>query len=220
MEKHLTLIEARGTVSSMSAPRPLRQGPEDPAPLHDHALESLRFIRSTMEASTAFTAVPGRGMVVMGIIAVAAASLAARQGEPRAWLLAWVTAGAIAAIAGLAAMALKARAADSPLLVGSGRRFALAFLPPVLAAAALTLALANAGRYELLPGLWMLLYGVAALAGGTFSVRAIPLMGACFALAGLAMLFAPRGWGDLALALTFGALHVVFGVVVWRRHGG
>lgn len=204
----------------MPAPRPLRPPLEEPVPLHDEALESLRFIRSTMEASTAFTAVPGRGMVAMGVVGLGAAALAMRQPTPAAWLATWLVAGILAAAVGLVAMALKARAADSPLLVGSGRRFALAFLPPVLAAGALTLALARAGRFELLPGLWMLLYGVAALAGGTFSVRAIPAMGACFALAGLATLFAPPAWGDPALALTFGALHLGFGVVVWRRHGG
>lgn len=204
----------------MPAPRPLRPPIEPPAPLHDQALESLRFIRSTMEASTAFTAVPGRGMVAMGVIGLAAAVLAGRPGTPEAWLSTWIAAGAIATLVGLVAMALKARAADSPLLVGSGRRFALAFLPPVLAGAALTLALARAGRLEMLPGLWMLLYGVGALAGGSFSVRAIPVMGGCFALGGVAMLFAPPGWGDLALGATFGLLHVAFGVVVWRRHGG
>lgn len=204
----------------MPAPRPFRPPIEEPAPLHDQALESLRYIRSTMEASTAFTAVPGRGMVAMGVLALAAAAVAARRATPEAWLATWLAGGVLAAIVGLAAMALKARAADSPLLVGSGRRFALAFLPPVLAAAALTLALVRAGRFEMLPGIWMLLYGVGALAGGTFSVRAVPVMGACFALCGVAALFAPPGWGDAALALTFGALHVGFGIVVWRRHGG
>jgi hypothetical protein len=188
--------------------------------MHHQAIENLRFIRSAMEATTSFTAVPGRGMVAMGAIGIAAAALAARQGSPRAWLLTWLCAGALATGVGLVAMALKARAADSPLLVGSGRRFALAFLPPVLAAAVLTLALARAERIDLLPGLWMLLYGVGALAGGTFSVRAIPVMGGCFALAGVAALFEPRAWGNLAMALTVGALHVGFGVIVWRRHGG
>jgi hypothetical protein len=104
--------------------------------------------------------------------------------------------------------------------VGSGRRFALAFLPPVLAAIALTLALAQAERQALLPGLWMLLYGVGALAGGTFSVRTIPVMGGCFALVGVVMLFAPASWGDVAMAATFGLIHVIAGAVVWRRHGG
>lgn len=204
----------------MSAPRPSRPSLADPEPLGDQALESLRFIRSTMEASTAFTAVPGRGMVAMGLIGAAGAAAAARQASPGAWLAVWLLTGALAAGVGFAAMVLKARAADSPLLVGSGRRFALAFLPPVLAAVLLTFAIARVERHELLPGMWMLLYGVATMAGGTFSVRVIPAMGACFALAGLIALFAPAAWGDASMALTFGALHVGFGAVVWRRHGG
>ncbi len=204
----------------MPAPHPPRPTPDPPMPLHDQALESLRYIRSTVEASVAFTAVPGRGMVAMGVVGIAAAALAARQASPRAWLEVWLGAGALASGIGLAAMALKARATDSALLVGSGRRFALAFLPPVLAAIALTVALMRAERFELLPGLWMLLYGVALMAGGTFSVRAIPALGGCFAVSGLAALFAPVAWRDAAMALTFGGLHVACGAVVWRRYGG
>jgi hypothetical protein len=203
----------------MPAFRKVEPAPDE-TPIHQQAYQNLRFIRSTLESSTMFTAVPGRGMVAMGAIGLAAAALAARQASPRLWLMTWLGAGALAAGVGLAAMALKARAADSPLLVGSGRRFALAFLPPVLAAIALTVALAQAERHALLPGVWMLLYGVAALAGGTFSVRAIPVMGACFCLAGVTLLFAPATWGDAAMAATFGAIHVIAGVVVWRRHGG
>ena len=83
-----------------------------------------------------------------------------------------------------------------------------------------TAALLRDGHAELLPGLWLLLYGVAALAGGMLSVPAVPAMGACFAGLGAAACFAPAAWGDAFLAAGFGALHVGFGIVVWRKHGG
>jgi hypothetical protein len=196
---------------------PLRETPE---PLHGRALADLDFIRSTMEASTAFTAVPGRGMVAIGLLGVGAAAAAARQDTAPAWLMVWLATAALAAGVALASMMHKARAAASELMVGAGRRFALAFLPPVVAAMALTVALARAERFELLPGTWMILYGVGLMAGGTFSVPTVPALGGAFALAGLVALFEPSAWGDVAMALTFGLLHVIGGIVVWRRHGG
>jgi hypothetical protein len=159
-------------------------------------------------------------MVAMGLVALSAAPLAARQARPAAWLAVWLAASALAAAAGLVAMAHKSRAAGTPLLTAAGRRFALAFAPPVLAGAVVTAALMRAGRADLVPGTWMLMYGVATLAGGVLSVPAVPAMGACFALLGALALFAPAAWGDALLALGFGGLHLVFGAVVWRRHGG
>src|SRR5438270_645941 len=47
-----------------------------PEPLHEHALEHLRYIRDTMERASAFTAVPGWGGVLMGMTALAAAPTA------------------------------------------------------------------------------------------------------------------------------------------------
>ena len=50
-------------------------------------MENLRFIRETMERAGAFTAVPGWGGVVMGVIALAAAAIAATRESDVAWLV-------------------------------------------------------------------------------------------------------------------------------------
>lgn len=208
----------------MPATRPLRRTPEEPPALHDEALQNLRYIRDTMEATAAFTAVPGRGMVTMGAIALVTAGLTRGvRPDPAsvgAWLGAWLGAASAALLVGLVAMAQKSRAAGQPLLTAAGRRFALAFAPPVLAGAVVTVALMRAGHVDLLPGLWLLLYGVATLAGGAHSVPAVPAMGGCFTVLGAAAMFTPAAWATLMLALGFGVLHVVFGFIVWRRHGG
>ena len=81
----------------------------------------------------------------------------------------------------------------------------------------LPMALVAREEYELLPALWLLLYGSGIVAGGIASVRIIPLMGGLFFTLGLVALFAA---GNVMLALGFGGLHVVFGSIIAWRYGG
>ena len=118
------------------------------------------------------------------------------------------------------AIALKARAGGIPLLRGSGRRFALGLAPALAAGALLTVVHVRAGDVAAVPGTWLLLYGLGVVGGGAFSVRPVPVMGACFMGLGAAALLGPPAWGDLWLAAGFGGLHIGFGVVIARRYGG
>ncbi len=185
-----------------------------------HALENLRFIRETMERSRSFTAVPGWGGVAMGVTALAAAMVAARQSTPQAWLGTWVVEALLALLVGGWAMGQKARAARVSVFSGPGQKFALGLTPPVLAGALLTVALYRAGLFRYMPGTWMLLYGAGVMTGGAFSVPVVPAMGLCFMFGGALGLFAPAGWGNWLLAATFGGLQIAFGILIARRYGG
>jgi hypothetical protein len=192
----------------------------DPIPLHEHALDNLRFIRDTMERARAFTAVPGWGGVAMGGTAIVAAYVASRQATEEAWLRVWGMEALIAILIGVTCMARKARSSDSPVWSGPARKFALAFLPPLVVAAVLTFVLAGAHAAWLIPGVWLCLYGVAIMAGGAFSIPIVPVMGMAFIGVGFASFLSPSGWGDAYLALGFGGLHVTFGLAIARRYGG
>jgi hypothetical protein len=182
-------------------------------------MDNLRFIRETMEEAGRFTAVPGWGGAVMGVTALAAAWLAAQQPSDRAWLAVWLLEAATGAGIAGAAMAIKARRASTSLWSGPGRKFLLAFAPPVAVGAALTWGLAAADVHALLAPTWLLCYGAAVVTGGALSVRAVPVMGACFLATGLAALVLP-GWRNALLAAGFGGLHILFGGIIARRHGG
>lgn len=199
------------------APFPPPNAPQ-PDALHQRAMENLRFIRATMERAGSFTAVPGYGGVLMGGTALIAAVLAARQPTDTRWLMVWMGCAVIAVAIGSAAMVLKARN-TSDLLAAPGRRFALSFVPPMLAGLVLTVALFERGAFDLMPGVWLLHYGLAVAAGGMLSVRAVPIMGFCFLFLGAIALLGgiPR---DVVLAIGFGLFQVGFGAWIARYHGG
>jgi hypothetical protein len=200
---------------------PLRQDQTDPPiALHERAIHDLRYIRRTMERAGSFTAVPGWGGVAIGVTGLAAALLGSQQPTAGWWLAVWLAAATLATLIAAATLVAKARRARVPLSTGPGRKFLLSFLPPVAAAVALTAALYMRGMVALLPGLWLLSYGAAIITAGTFSVRAVPLMGIGFMVVGALALASPATWADGWLAAGFGGLHIGFGLLIARRHGG
>ena len=188
--------------------------------IHERAAENLVFIRDAMERAGSFTAVPGWGGVVMGLAGLAAAIIAPAQTTRTAWLVTWLAAAAVASAAGILAVLLKSRQFDVPFLSRPARQFALSFSPAILAGALLTAACYRSGSFELLPGLWLLLYGSAIVAGGTFSIRIVPLMGLVFLFLGAIALFSSPVVADICLGAGFGGLHIVFGTIIARNHGG
>ena len=184
------------------------------------AEENLQFIRSTMERSSTFTAVPGVGGAVMGATGIAAAIVAGRQGSPERWLVTWLAAAAIAFSAGLIAMWRKAARSGATLTGPIARRFGISGSAPLIAGAALTWSLWKSGNWALMPPVWLLLYGAGVLAGGVFTIAAVRLLGIGFMALGVAALIAPPGWANVWLGIGFGGLQAVCGLYIARKHGG
>ena len=189
-------------------------------PLPARAAEDLRFIRDTMERSAAFTAVSGWGMVALGLSAFAAARLAAYQVSYFAWLRVWLAEALLAVAIALLSMTWKANRRGLPLFSGPGRKVALGLLPPLIAAVFLTFLLFRTGLQSALPAMWLLLYGAGLTTGGAFSVSIVPVMGGCFMVIGGLAALGPAAWGNWFLAAGFGGLHIIFGSLIARRHGG
>ncbi len=196
--------------------------PSDPEPeaLQDKALDDLGYIRSAMERAGSFTAVPGWGGVAMGVVAIIAGFIAGRADTQAAWLRAWLAAAPIAFAICCAAIAIKARRIETRLVRGPALRFLLTLAPPLAAGAVLTASLAGSARYDLLPGVWLLLYGTAVTTGGAASIRVVPILGLCFMALGVVALAAPASWGNPLLMAGFGGLQIAFGLLIARRHGG
>lgn len=199
---------------------PLPPAPPEPPALRERAEENLRFIRETMERAATFTAVSGWAEIGIGVLALVAGVLAARQSSVESWLAVWIVTATVSLAAGAWAMSRKARAAGLRMLAAPVRLRAVSFAVPVAAAALLTLVLYRADAAEVIPGMWLLLYGAALITGGMLSVRALPVMGACFMVMGAAALVTPAAWDTWWMAVGFGGLHILFGAVIVRRYGG
>ena len=204
----------------MARIHPIPPGGTEPVALHDRAMDNLRFIRETMERAGSFTAVSGWGSILTGVTALIAAAIAGTVSGDVAWLVVWTVEAMLALGIGAWAVVQKARAAGLPLLSGPGRKVALSLMPPIVAGALLTLVLYQAELYHLLPGMWMLLFGVGIVAAGSYSVRIVPVMGLSFMLLGAISFLLPMSWANGVMALGFGGLHILFGVLIARRYGG
>jgi hypothetical protein len=191
-----------------------------PPSLHDHATDHLRFIRDTMARAADFTAVPGWGGVLMGVTALVTAAAAGPPRDSPSWVGIWLADAGVAVALGLAAMVWKARRAGISLTGAAARRFALAFVPPLMAGAVLTAVFVRDHLGMRLPGCWLLLYGAAVTSGGAFSVRLVPVMGLCFMVLGVSAFVCPEGAGSLFMAAGFGGLQIGFGFVIARKYGG
>jgi hypothetical protein len=198
----------------MAVPRP------EPVLLHEHAMDNLRYIRRTLERAGEFTAVPGIGGMLMGSTALVAAWISGPHSGSGRWLAVWLLEAVMALLIGIAAAAHKSKRVRIPLLSGPGRKFVAGFAPAMLAGAILTLLFFRQGNPQVLPGIWLLLYGAGVLSGGAASVRVVPAMGALFMLAGALALFLPMAAGDLLLAAGFGGLHIIFGTIIAVKYGG
>jgi|GEM_PF-653494 len=186
-------------------------------------LAQLAFIRSTMENAAVFTSVPGRGQIAVGCTALAAAYIAAQipfAQDPQRWLLIWMFEAVLATSISAFTMQRKAARAGQSLMSGPGKKVLMNLMPAMFAGALLTLVMHMAGADRAVPPMWFLLYGTAVISGGAFSVSIVPVMGLSFLAFGSVIAFTPLAWVDWEMALGFGVMHIVYGAVIARKHGG
>lgn len=192
----------------------------EPAPIHEHAISNLRYIREAMERASAFTSIPGWGGVLVGVTAVAAAVIAHQMPTWRQWLLAWLVEAIVAAVIAGITMVRKAKGANVSFTGAPARRFFVSYFAPIFAGAVLTLLLNRIGAWRALPATWLLLYGASFVSSGAYSIRVVPVMGVCFMTLGIAACFVPFAVGNVLMGVGFGGLHIIFGLIIARSYGG
>lgn len=186
--------------------------------LDSHALGTLNYIRASIEAAGAF-AVPGIAGIAMGAVGVLATVVASLSAFAAYWLEIWIFAAMAAAAIGVVLVA-RQPARGSMLYRGPARKFVLSLCPALLAGAVLTAVFWQEGLTSFIPGTWLLLYGCAVLSASMMTsaamVRLIVLMGALFVVYGAIAFQIPIRWHNYTLGLGFGALHLLFGILIGR----
>jgi hypothetical protein len=177
------------------------------------AEQTLSVIRTLMERSTRYTKLSGHAGIAAGVLTLGGAAL--RWWYQTPFLSTWIGV-LIAAIAANVWFTWRlARAGGEPFWTRQTRTVVLALMPALIAGLVLTAVLARVGQEPLLPGVWMLLWGVGALAMSFFTPHVISLLGVAFMVAGTVHLLLPPGSDAVSMSMTFGAIHLVYGVVLY-----
>ena len=203
----------------------------------DRAAGELKVIRQLMERPIRYSTMSGLSGILAGCAALA--GLAADwhfwwRLEPADALMVnmfvWGGVFMTALAATLILTRLRERRQGMPFWSPIKRRIALTILPPFIAAIGLTFAIAcrylhiggTDSIYQgyLIPAVWMLFYGVALWQLGAFSPIEVRLLGAAFIAAGLVTAAFGQWYPYWAMGITFGGFHIIYGVIVWIRHGG
>lgn len=196
-----------------------------PTPLaQDQALRALSDIRAIIDRTTRYSTFSALSGFIAGAASLAGSGVcglfpfAGTNPQSRMQFVAvWGSVLAIAAVAQIILTTLKARQRGEAVWTPIARTALAALLGPGMAGLAASWVFIQSGRYELLAGLWLLLYGCGLWAVSFFAPLFLRLLGVSFMILGLCAWLQPLQ-AALWLGAGFGGLHFVFGAMVLARY--
>jgi hypothetical protein len=211
------------------------------------AADELKTIRLLMERPVRYSVASGRSGILAGGLAIVGVLLdwhfsGVFADAPHTAMVVCAAVWGGVFVAALAGVWLLTRARerqrDMPAWSPVKRRILLTILPPFVAGAGLALAIVfrwyrgdGPNEWGLIAPAWMLFYGVACWQVGELAIRELRFMGASFIAAGLVcaaffqaeipgLTSVPGTAPYWTMAATFGGFHILYGAIVWAKHGG
>src|SRR5437588_6480140 len=142
-----------------------------------------------MERGTRYTHVCGSSGIAAGLITFAGCAVLSSGRLPYDRVTNFVATFCVVFLASFLANVYftfrMARQNHEPVWSRPARSVTLAFLPNFVAGIVLSCVMVREGRLDLLPGIWMLLYGCGELAISFFAPPSILILGVAFVLAGI-----------------------------------
>jgi hypothetical protein len=184
----------------------------------EHAEHTLETIRTLMERSQCYEHISGYSGLLAGAVTLLGCAVLRLDLLPFAYpanfVVVWSAVFAIVLASHLLLTFGRARQRGEPVWSRQARTISLAVLPAFGAALAVTMLMWRLGRPDLVPALWLTLYGSGVLATSFFAPRSIAwLGGTCFALGTMGLL-TPHAHPILTMAIGFGVTHAGFGAAV------
>jgi hypothetical protein len=196
----------------------------------------MQEIQRIMERATLFTLLPGTPAVIGGLMVLAgcAASYAMFRSldfadiidlpfwQQGVFCVMWFAIGVIGVLIEVimtthAAARQQLTPIDRPMRVA-----AFSLTPSVIVAMVLTVKFLiplqpRPEEVQYIVPLWMMLYGTGVYTAGLFSVRAPRVLGLTFLILGVVALLFFQEYGVVSAAVSFGLLHIVFGIYILRK---
>jgi hypothetical protein len=202
----------------------------------DEAQARMQEIQRIMERATLFTLLPGTPAVAGGLLVLAgcAASYAMFRsldfadflelslGAQVVFCVMWFAIGVIGV---LVEVIVTTRAAARQQLVPTGRPMRIAafsLTPSVVVAMVLTYKFLipiqpRPEEVRYIVPVWMMLYGTGVYTAGLFSIRPPRVLGLVFLGLGVVALLCFPAYGVVSAAVSFGLLHIVFGLYILHK---
>ena len=189
--------------------------------------QDLTFIRETMEKATRYKNIPAAAYLTSGLASLAGTGLtylllgkekAATLADLASWqviLLAFLWLCVLAAALATFIHFTNRNAQKQGLTAWSSlaRRMFFSQLPLAAVAGVLTLALALAGQFQLIPALWLMNFGIILFSFSYFAGPDNKVHGLVFILLGVAAALGPSRWALPLLLIGFGGVQILFGLV-------
>jgi hypothetical protein len=203
------------------------------------SIEDIKTIRKLMEESTRFLSLSGLSGIFAGIVAIAGAViayflilkkgsiryddyisiLAADETLIRRWKL---IADALLVLALSILLSLyfssqKARSEGKNIWSPVSKRLLINMLIPLISGGIFIIVLLIQNHLQLIvPGL-LIFYGLALVNAGKFTYDEVFYLGILEIITGLVSAFFP-GWGIISWIIGFGLLHIIYGIVMYRKY--
>ena len=200
---------------------------------HEEAQARMQEVQRIMERTTLYTLLPGASAIIGGVLvligcAVSYAMIRSLDFEDvllldmdRQWAFCvmWFIIGVVAIAQEIVLAMLAAHRQGISPRARPARFAAWSLTPSVFVAVVITLKLmvdAHGHVHYVVP-VWMMCYGTGVYTAGLFSVRLPRLLGIAFIALGAVGLTIFPEYGLVLAALSFGLLHIAFGVIVLTR---